>query len=224
MNRRAEQKARSHKAIVSAAARRVREQGIQGMGVAEVMGDAGLTHGGFYAHFKNKDALASEAMHEAAAFREPWTDDLDGRAPNERMNALVKRYLNRDHRDNKGEGCMFAALAAEVANGAPEHQKVFAEELKITLEDLAPLVGSGNSQPAADRATAFMSLCVGAILLSRAVDDVALSEKFLKTARDFMMDADENTWTMRMLAEKKKLKKLKKKAIREAQEREQELA
>lgn len=178
-------KERTREQIVSAAARAFREQGVDGVSVPEVMGRAGLTHGGFYAHFRNKDQLVAEAcrcaMQEssarliAAARRAP---------PPERLAAFIRAYASPDHRDEPGGGCVLPVLSAEVSRTeAPVVRAAFTESFNESIATLARALPEDGTDRT-DRALALMSGLAGAVMLSRAVDDPALSDRILQSARD----------------------------------------
>ena len=108
---RADQKEHTHERIVDAAARRFREDGLAGAGVHRIMQDAGLTHGGFYAHFGSKADLIAEAFSVAAAEgRERLLDPLEDGPADEWLARLVRGYLSRTHRDARDSGCPLPAI------------------------------------------------------------------------------------------------------------------
>jgi TetR/AcrR family transcriptional repressor of nem operon len=173
-----EEAAASRERIVESAARLFRERGLEGIGVADLMQDAGLTHGGFYGHFASKDELKVEACARAlsrAVAR--WTHLVESeKAP---VAALAKAYLSARHRDDPGGGCAFAAIGGEAARDAPAVRRVFTEGLRKLLAVLAR-VSPGRSAAARRRqAIATYASLVGAIVLARAVDDAKLSEEIL---------------------------------------------
>lgn len=211
MSRRAEQKARSHTKIVDAASAQLRAKGVSGMGVAEVMAAAGLTHGGFYSHFADKDALIAEAFEAAARHREDWFGGMPEERRSEHVPALLNRYLDREHRDAPEQGCPYAVLGQEVALGKQAHRLLFGDELAESAKQLAGRVPDGIDQPAADRALALLSLCAGALMLSRAVEGGALSDRILRAAQQFGMEAEDGVRAQRDKSEKKRGKKDKKK-------------
>src|SRR5580692_1347596 len=109
------QEAENHERILDVATRLFRERGIDGIGVSDLMKSAGLTHGGFYGHFKSKEDLIAQACGRAVAkMRDNWIKVIS-QSPADPLEALTKGYLNARHRDNTGRGCPIAALGAEVA-------------------------------------------------------------------------------------------------------------
>src|SRR5690349_7810605 len=122
-----EHKQETHTRIVKKASVRLRERGAHGIGVADLMKEAGLTHGGFYAHFDSREALVVEAFEYAmdrsiARWRQQSTDT----PPDERLASIVNAYLSPQHRDNPGHGCAMPALGAEIAREGPKTRRAFA--------------------------------------------------------------------------------------------------
>ncbi len=179
-------KQRSHDRILTAAGRRMRRDGLDGFSVAEVMADAGLTHGGFYAHFESKRALAAEALSRAAEdTRNMWFDRLDNVRGGESLKWLAGRYLRPRHRDRLDDSCLFAALAMDVARADPATRDAFTQALEKTVGQVADKLDVLPPEEARAQALVFISLCVGALNLARAVPDVDLSDDILRAVRQF---------------------------------------
>src|SRR5690348_2802380 len=133
----AEQKERTHEAILDSAARILRTRGIAGARVADVMAGAGLTVGGFYAHFASKDALVDDVLRVAGArLRERLFGGLEGKDADDRAEIVLKRYLSAAHRDDVANGCPFPAVVGEVATTAPEHGKALGEQVEAFAREL----------------------------------------------------------------------------------------
>ena len=184
------QAAENREGIVDAAARLYREKGLDGVGVAEITRDAGLTHGGLYRHFESKDALAREACLRAFE----WTiTPLDGLetpeaeegAPATRLRALVHGYLSESHRDHPGEGCPAAALAADAARAGPEMSEVFAQGVERNIQRFMSVL-QGDDVVKRTQTIVTLSSMVGALVLARATaaGNPALSEEILATLRE----------------------------------------
>jgi len=177
---RREQYERTHAGIVRTAARLVRERGISGASVDDVMQAAGLTRGGFYAHFRDKTAMVGEALHEA--FREARKNllefDLEGDAW---LGKASERYLSEAHLDQPGRGCAVPSLGAEVARADAEVGEVFAREIDHVLGGIQQKLGGGKD--ARRRAIMFLSTAVGAMVLARGVGARSLALEILSTAR-----------------------------------------
>jgi AcrR family transcriptional regulator len=145
MGVRAERKRAARERIVTAGARRLREEGLSGAAVGDVMGDAGLTHGAFYAHFPDKVALAAAAIeHALTDGRARWVAELEALTTSEAAARLAERYLNERHRDDPGDGCTFAALGAEVPRAAGRPRAL--------RDRAAPLAGGADRRAGERRA------------------------------------------------------------------------
>lgn len=180
-----EHRQETHDRIVRKAGERFRAEGIDAVGVASLMGDVGLTVGGFYAHFKSKQALITEASSAAfsrttAAFREY----ILGKPKGERLAALVNAYLTEFHRDAPQQGCLAAANGAELARQAIDTRAGFTHELKAWIAVIDEAIRDDGLK-ADSRAIA--SAMVGAMTLARAVDDPVLSAAFLESGRQAIL-------------------------------------
>lgn len=181
--------AAEHRAgIVDAAARLYREKGLEGVGVAEITRDAGLTHGGLYRHFESKDALAREACLRAFEWTITPLDGLEQDAhasPMEKLQAMVDSYLSTSHRDHPGEGCPAAALATDAARAGPEMSEVFAQGVERNIQRFMRVLEGGPAHKRA-QTIALLSSMVGALALARATaaGNPALSEEILRTLRE----------------------------------------
>jgi len=161
------QQAENREKIVASASRLFRERGLEAVTIAEIMGDAGLTHGGFYGHFRSKTALMVEALALGPA------------VPQGDLKDVAKAYLTPAHRDAVGLGCPYAALGGETARLAADDRAVVTARLKARLDAL-----SGEGDPAKRRwAIAGWSAMVGALMLSRISADPALSDEILAETR-----------------------------------------
>ena len=125
-----EHKQETHARIVRKASVRLREKGAHGVGVADLMKEAGLTHGGFYAHFDSRDALVIEAFaHAMDRSTERWRKMVSETPPEKRLATMVENYLTASHRDDAGHGCAVPALSADIARESPRTRKAFAAKL-----------------------------------------------------------------------------------------------
>jgi len=184
-------KAETRERIVRAAARALRKRGYEGVGVAEVMKDAGLTHGGFYAHFDSRDALLTEAADRAGAESiESLTRAVAAAQPGEELAALVDGYLSDRHlrAAEEGRGCPVAAAGTEVPRQAPEVRRTATRRIKDLIglvERQMPDWGKAGSR---DKAMAILACLVGTLVLARSVDDPELSRALRRAARGFIRD------------------------------------
>jgi TetR/AcrR family transcriptional repressor of nem operon len=178
----------TRKRVVDAAAAQFRKKGIDSTGVAGLMADAGLTHGGFYAHFKSKDDLVREALATAhARSRENWIAEAAaarGRGE-DGLEAIIRRYLRTAHRDRPEVGCTVATLASEVARSASDTRSVMAETAHELATIIASELPSGYPPEKAQRTGyAIFALMVGALQLARVTTDKNLSEAILQSGQE----------------------------------------
>lgn len=173
--------------IIDAAAKMVREQGLDGMSVPALMAQVGMTHGGFYRHFASKDALAPLAFERAFQSVNALVDRAAAEHPDAQDAAfaeVVESYLSPGHRDNPGAGCATSALAGDMARLDPANptRQAYAAGVDDMLRHISTLRG----QPR-DEALVTLSTMVGALLLSRATRDNAISEDVLAAARTALL-------------------------------------
>ena len=177
-------KEESHQRILTAAGRRFRADGLDGAGVAAIMGEAGLTHGGFYAHFPGKEALIAAALEAALAEgRGRWLAGLEALAPEDAYRLIIGRYLSPAHRDAPGTGCAMAALGSELARRQDAPRLAFEGALLALLAALERHMPEAATLGRRERAIATTALCLGGLLLSRMVADPALSDAILLACR-----------------------------------------
>jgi TetR/AcrR family transcriptional repressor of nem operon len=173
------QEAENHERILDVATRLFRERGIDGIGVADLMKAAGLTHGGFYGHFKSKEDLVAQACARAVSrMRQNWTNVID-QAAGDPLEALAATYLTPKHRDATGRGCPMAALGSEIARQGPPVRRAFTDELRPFLDYLSRNVQGSSNSLRRQKALATYAGLVGALIVSRAVDDPDLSNEIL---------------------------------------------
>ncbi len=178
-----EKAAENHEQIVAAAGTLFREKGFSGVGVADIMQAADLTHGGFYRHFKSKDDLAAHACNAVMArSAATWNRVVDS-APDRPLAALVDHYLSAPQRDEAGRGCAFAALGADAARQGAPGCAAFAAGLRPLIDILTRLVPNGSKTARRRKAISAMSQLVGAMVLARAVGDKEFSDEILAAAK-----------------------------------------
>jgi TetR/AcrR family transcriptional repressor of nem operon len=176
-----EQVAANRERIVDAAGTLFRRHGFDGIGVADIMKRAGLTHGGFYGHFASKEDLAAETCARVLG-KGGWPDRLAG-VPSPSFDALVRGYLSRRHCDDPGHGCLVAALGSDVARQPRSVRRAFTEGFRSRIDALRKLVpGRPAAAARREKALATMAGLVGALILARAVDDPKLSNEILEAA------------------------------------------
>jgi TetR/AcrR family transcriptional repressor of nem operon len=191
-----EHKAKTRQKILKAAARLFREHGYDGVGVDAIMAEAGLTAGGFYAHFPSKRALFDEALatalatgkaaQTATALKSAESDEAG------RLRLTIKSYLSRQHRDQVADGCPLPALTPDAARGGDVSRENYERQLLQYVKRLEALL-SGGAAARRDIALALMAQCVGGLMLARAVKDERLSDRILKACQQAALKLGDDT-------------------------------
>lgn len=173
----------THQRIVEAAARAIRRSGYSGTGVADIMKDAGLTHGGFYAHFASREAMLAEAADRAGAEGVAAAARIAAAAPPKRaLQAMMRAYLSKAHVEAMETGCGVAALCSETPRQAPEVRRAATRRIKEMIDLVARQSPEWGRPGAHEHALVTVAAMVGALVLARAVDDSRLSEALREAA------------------------------------------
>jgi len=182
-NTRAAAKEASHERIVSVAARAIRRSGYDGTGVADIMKEAGLTHGAFYAHFESREAMLAEAASRACAESAAAAAQLVAAVPPEQaLTSMLHSYLSPEHVKQVEMGCPLAALASETPRQTPEVRRATTRHIKETIDLFARQSPDWGQPGAHERALVTVATMVGTLLLARAVDEPALSKSLCEAA------------------------------------------
>jgi TetR/AcrR family transcriptional regulator, transcriptional repressor for nem operon len=168
-------KAASHERIVKAASRRIRRDGIDNVSVAELMNQAGLTHGGFYRHFDSRDELVAEAIDAALAQGSERVHAAAKVGGEDALAAIIDAYLSRLHRDKPETGCAVAALPTDISRTDARARAAYSRQVRTYVDLLAELTPARDP----DERHLILAALVGALLLARAVDDRRLSDEIL---------------------------------------------
>src|ERR1700683_2937129 len=168
----------THTRIVKVAARRFRERGLEGIGVADVMKEAGVTVGGFYKHFGSRDELVVEALATAFKDLDVWEEHTTD------ITQLLQNYLTEAHRDVPGTGCAMGALLGDMTRGSKSARALYTERVKRSLTFASALLPSSQRGDKRNRALLILSALLGALNLSRAVSDPNLSREILHRVRE----------------------------------------
>jgi TetR/AcrR family transcriptional regulator, transcriptional repressor for nem operon len=180
-----EHKQETHARIVRKASVRLREKGAHGIGVADLMKEAGLTHGGFYAHFDSREALVIEAFSYAMdRSMEHWRKMAAQTPPEKRLETVVDSYLTSVHRDDPGRGCSLPTLGAEIARESPKTRKAFAAKLDQMIGMLADQIHGVPPQAARKQAVATLATMMGTIVLARIAGSGEFSDAVLGAGRE----------------------------------------
>lgn len=190
INARAAAKDATHERIVSVAARAIRRSGYDGTGVADIMKEAGLTHGAFYSHFTSREAMLAEAAAQACAESAAAAADVvAGAPPGLTLASMLSAYLSRAHVENAETGCPLAALGSETSRQTPEVRRVATRHIKEMIDLVARQLPDWGQPGAHERALVTISTMVGALLLARAVDEPSLSDGLREAALKHLIPA-----------------------------------
>ena len=170
-----------HEEIVGVAASRFREDGVDRVGVADLMHLAGLTHGGFYRHFESRDELVAEAV-ERALHDGGQAMAAVAESPHDPLAAVIDAYLSITHRDNLGTSCAVTTLAGDVARSNPRARAAYTSQVGVYIDMLVRLLPPGTGDRSRATAITVLSTLVGAVSMARAVNDEALSREILASA------------------------------------------
>ncbi len=173
----------THDRIVETAARAIRRSGYGGASVAEIMREAGLTHGGFYAHFESREGMLAEAADRAGADGMAALARVAAAAPPEKaLEAMLRAYLSKEHVEGVETGCAIAALGSEMPRQAPKVRRAATRRIKETIDLVARHLPEWGESGAHERALVIVATAVGALVLARAVDDRKLSDALREAA------------------------------------------
>jgi len=171
----------THDRIVEAAARAIRRSGYNGTGVADIMKDAGLTHGGFYAHFASREAMLAEAADRAGGDSVAMMERIAAITPPAQvLSAMMQAYLSKAHVEGIETGCATAALGSEMPRQVPEVRRAATRRIKEMIDLVARQSPDWGQPGAHERALFTVATMVGTLVLARAVDDPKLSDALRK--------------------------------------------
>ncbi|WP_342358361.1 TetR/AcrR family transcriptional regulator [Terrarubrum flagellatum] len=178
---------KNRQAVIDVASRLFREHGFDGIGLKDLMENAGLTQGAFYKQFASKDDLAAQASARAleSATRR-WSAAAEAN-PKDPLGAAIAFYLSTGHREERGDGCPVVALGSDAARQGEDVKASFEAGIQKYLEMLGHWVGQPDAEDSADKAMAVLSTMVGAMVLSRAINNKRLSKRFLQAAAKSVM-------------------------------------
>jgi TetR/AcrR family transcriptional regulator, transcriptional repressor for nem operon len=183
-----EHKQETHARIVKKASVRLREKGAHGIGVADLMKEAGLTHGGFYAHFDSREALVIEAFNYAMdRANERWRKIAEQTPSDKRLSTIIESYLSPLHRDDPGHGCAVPSLGAEIARESPKTRKAFAAKLEQMIDMMADQILDVPRKTARKQAMATLATMMGTMVLSRIAGNGEFSEQILSAGREAVL-------------------------------------
>ncbi|RLJ40133.1 TetR family transcriptional regulator [Acidovorax sp. 106] len=182
-NARSAAKEATHERIVSVAARAIRRQGYHGTGVADIMKEAGLTHGAFYAHFESREAMLAEAAAQACTESAALVANVvAGESSQRALVTMLNAYLSKQHVEGVETGCPLAALGSETVRQTPEVRRVATRHIKEMVDLIARQSPQWGQPEAHEGALVTIATMVGALVLARAVDEPALSDSLREAA------------------------------------------
>jgi TetR/AcrR family transcriptional regulator, transcriptional repressor for nem operon len=183
------QAAENRQTVINTASRLFREHGFDGIGLKDLMEAAGLTQGAFYKQFESKEDLAAQASRRALeSASERWSAAI-AENPDDPLGAVIAFYLSAGHREEKLDGCPVVALGSDAARQGPGVKAAFEEGIKAYLEVLGPLLPKTDGEDSNRKAMVVLSTMVGAMTLSRAVNDPDLAQAFQNAAVEHVREA-----------------------------------
>lgn len=172
----------NRQAVINTASRLFRRHGFDGIGLKDLMEEAGLTQGGFYKQFASKEDLAVQASARALENASQRWAAAAAKNPDDPLGAVIAFYLSEGHREEKLDGCPIVALGSDAARQGPDVKASFEAGVKAHLELLGRIVSEADGKKARAKAMTILSMMVGALTLSRVVNDTGLARAFLKNA------------------------------------------
>lgn len=184
-------KAETHERIVKNASVRLREGGAASIGVADLMKEAGLTHGGFYAHFASRDALIGEAFaHAMDQTVKRWRKRAEEAQEGKELASIVTRYLTSQHRDDVGNGCALPSLGAEVLRADSKTRKAIAAKLEEMIDIISEQVPAQATKAARREAIGTLATMMGSLILARMAGTGEFSEEILAAGRQSILQGE----------------------------------
>jgi TetR/AcrR family transcriptional repressor of nem operon len=181
----------THDRIVATAARAIRRSGYDGTGVAEIMKEAGLTHGGFYAHFESREQMLAEAADRAGGDGMAVLARAAAEAPPRKaLEAILRAYLSREHVEGAETGCAVAALGSEMPRQSPKVRRAATRRIKEMIDLVARQSPDWGQPGAHERALVTLATALGALIVARAVDDLKLSDAVRQAALHHLTATD----------------------------------
>jgi TetR/AcrR family transcriptional repressor of nem operon len=169
----------SHRRIVKTAAAQIRRDGVDAVRVSDLMREAGLTHGGFYRHFGSREDLIDEAIDAALADGSRQVETRESPDHDAELAQVIDGYVSAAHRDNPQVGCAVAALPTDVSRSGNRARRAYSRQVRRYIDRLVGLIRQADPDTKRDEAVLTLSALVGAVAMSRAVDDPELSDEIL---------------------------------------------
>ena len=183
------QAAENRQTVIDVASRLFREHGFDGIGLKDLMGAAGLTQGAFYKQFASKEDLVAQASRQALASATRRWSAAVAEHPKDPLGAVIAFYLSAGHREEKMDGCPIVALGSDAARQGREAKASFEAGIKAHLEILGRVIADTGREEPKRKAMAILSTMVGAVTLSRVINDPNLTQAFLDAAAQQVREA-----------------------------------
>jgi TetR/AcrR family transcriptional regulator, transcriptional repressor for nem operon len=183
------QAAENRQTVINVASRLFRERGFDGIGLKDLMKAAGLTQGAFYKQFASKEDLAAQASGRALESASRRWSAAVAANPKDPLGAVIAFYLSTEHREEKMDGCPIVALGSDAARQGSDVKASFEAGIEAHLEILGRLIAGTDGEEPNRKAMAILSTMVGALTLSRVVNDPNLAQAFLDTAAEQVREA-----------------------------------
>jgi TetR/AcrR family transcriptional repressor of nem operon len=183
------QAAENRQTVINVASRLFRERGFDGIGLKDLMKGAGLTQGAFYKQFASKEDLAVEASKRALESASGRWSDAAAAHPDDPLGAVIGFYLSGDHRGERMDGCPIVALGSDAARQGPEVKAEFEAGIKAHLDVLDRFLAGAGDEASRSKAMAILATMVGAVTLSRVINDPDLAQAVLDAAAKQVRDA-----------------------------------
>jgi TetR/AcrR family transcriptional repressor of nem operon len=177
----------NRRTVINVASRLFREHGFDGIGLKDVMEAAGLTQGAFYKQFESKEDLAAQASRRALESASHRWSAAAAANPQDPLGAVIAFYLSTGHREEKMDGCPIVALGSDAARQGVDVKASFEAGIREYLKLLGSWIGDADGEGSSGKAMAFLSTMVGAVVLSRAVNDEQLSKQLLQAAAESVL-------------------------------------
>lgn len=181
-------KARNKERILEVAATQLRELGLDGVSISDLMKAVDLTHGGFYGHFASRDDLVAAALDKALTDGEASAVQSSSKNGERTLKSVANSYLSKIHRDNPNSGCAVSALSGDVARSNDQNREIMSKHLAKYFDNMQDVIGDGGSR---ELAISLMCMMVGAVTLSRVMTDTNRSDEILQAARKSMLQLGE---------------------------------
>jgi TetR/AcrR family transcriptional regulator, transcriptional repressor for nem operon len=174
-------KEQNHEKIIGVASKRFREAGLEGLSIADLMSEAGLTHGGFYKHFESRDDLVAQSLESALQ------DGVRSQPKAKSLRSIVEHYLSEPRCDEIGTSCAVSALMSDVGRAQDQVKSLYTQYLKCHFKTISLVVGESDPDAASSDAIVAFGAMVGALGLARAASDKQLSREILEAVRRFVL-------------------------------------